>query len=61
MSGVFHYKVEEVGNANGFQSFIVKSKEHEVKKFAVTLDLQTYEGVCECQNFEFVGMRVCPA
>ncbi|KAF7135662.1 hypothetical protein RHSIM_Rhsim08G0137500 [Rhododendron simsii] len=41
MSGVFHYKVEEVGNANGFQSFIVKSKEHEVKKFEVTLDLQT--------------------
>ncbi|KAI8524684.1 hypothetical protein RHMOL_Rhmol13G0167300 [Rhododendron molle] len=26
MSGVFHYKVGEVGNANGFQSFIVKSK-----------------------------------
>ncbi|KAF7121208.1 hypothetical protein RHSIM_Rhsim13G0080900 [Rhododendron simsii] len=56
MSGVFHYKVEEVENANGFQSFIVKSKEHEVKKFAVTLDLQTYEGVCECQNFEFVDI-----
>ncbi|KAG5540931.1 hypothetical protein RHGRI_020978 [Rhododendron griersonianum] len=58
MSGVFHYKVEEVGmrNANGFQSFIVKSKDYEVKKFAVTLDLQTYEGVCECQNFEFVGI-----
>ncbi|KAG5557778.1 hypothetical protein RHGRI_007884 [Rhododendron griersonianum] len=42
MSGVFHYKVEEVGNANGIQSFIVKSKEHEVKKFEVPLDLQTY-------------------
>ncbi|KAG5557776.1 hypothetical protein RHGRI_007884 [Rhododendron griersonianum] len=41
MSGVFHYKVEEVGNANGIQSFIVKSKEHEVKKFEVPLDLQT--------------------
>ncbi|KAG5557788.1 hypothetical protein RHGRI_007884 [Rhododendron griersonianum] len=56
MSGVFHYKVEEVGNANGIQSFIVKSKEHEVKKFEVPLDLQTYMGVCECQNFEFVGI-----
>ncbi|KAI8524260.1 hypothetical protein RHMOL_Rhmol13G0136700 [Rhododendron molle] len=58
MSGVFNYKVEEVGmrNVNGFQSFIVKSKDHEVKKLVVTLDLQTYEGVCECQNFEFVGI-----
>ncbi|KAG5557781.1 hypothetical protein RHGRI_007884 [Rhododendron griersonianum] len=45
MSGVFHYKVEEVGNANGIQSFIVKSKEHEVKKFEVPLDLQTYMGL----------------
>ncbi|KAG5536109.1 hypothetical protein RHGRI_023783 [Rhododendron griersonianum] len=45
MNGVFHYKVEEVENANGFQSFIVKSKEQEVKKFVVTLDLQTYEAL----------------
>ncbi|KAG5557791.1 hypothetical protein RHGRI_007884 [Rhododendron griersonianum] len=36
--------------------FGVKSKEHEVKKFEVPLDLQTYMGVCECQNFEFVGI-----
>ncbi|KAI8524891.1 hypothetical protein RHMOL_Rhmol13G0184700 [Rhododendron molle] len=56
MSEVFHYKVENAENANRFQSFIVKSKDDELQKFTVTLDLQTYEGMCECQNFEFVGI-----
>ncbi|KAG5553406.1 hypothetical protein RHGRI_011327 [Rhododendron griersonianum] len=45
-SKVFHYKVENEINANGFQSFVVKSKDDELEKFEVTLDLQTYE----CMN-----------
>ncbi|KAF7153869.1 hypothetical protein RHSIM_Rhsim01G0173000 [Rhododendron simsii] len=44
-SKVFHYKVENVRNDNGFQSFVVNSKEDELEKFEVTLDLQTYEGM----------------
>ncbi|KAG5536597.1 hypothetical protein RHGRI_024128 [Rhododendron griersonianum] len=55
-SKVFHYKVENVRNDNGFQSFVVKSKDDELEKFEVTLDSQTYEGKCECQQFEFVGI-----
>ncbi|KAH7842047.1 hypothetical protein Vadar_000783 [Vaccinium darrowii] len=55
-SEVALYKVEDVGNANGFQLFVVKSKEYDIKKFTVTLDLQTFEGKCECQKFEFVGI-----
>ncbi|KAG5527497.1 hypothetical protein RHGRI_028408 [Rhododendron griersonianum] len=55
-SKVFHYKVENVRNANGFQSFVVKSKNDELEKFEVTLDSQTYECKCECQQFEFVGI-----
>ncbi|KAG5541008.1 hypothetical protein RHGRI_021033 [Rhododendron griersonianum] len=58
-SKVFHYKVENVRNGNGFQSFVVKSKDDELEKFEVTLDSQTYEGKCECQQFEFVGI-LCP-
>ncbi|KAG5553612.1 hypothetical protein RHGRI_011490 [Rhododendron griersonianum] len=53
---IFHYKVENVRNGNGFQSFIVKSKDDELEKFEVRLDSQTYEGKCECQQFEFVGI-----
>ncbi|XP_057492460.1 protein FAR1-RELATED SEQUENCE 5-like [Actinidia eriantha] len=56
ISEVFRYKVEDVGDTNRFQSFVVKSKVYEFEKFIVTLDLQTYEGRCECQNFEFVGI-----
>ncbi|KAF7137375.1 hypothetical protein RHSIM_Rhsim07G0162500 [Rhododendron simsii] len=55
-SKVFDYKVENVRNDNGFQSFVVKSKDDELEKFEVTLDSQTYEGKCECQQFEFVGI-----
>ncbi|KAI8534644.1 hypothetical protein RHMOL_Rhmol10G0106300 [Rhododendron molle] len=55
-SKVFYYKVENVRSANGFQSFVVKSKDDEFEKFEVTLDSQTYEGKCECQQFEFVGI-----
>ncbi|XP_057505598.1 protein FAR1-RELATED SEQUENCE 5-like [Actinidia eriantha] len=56
ISQVFRYKVEDVGDINRFQSFVVKSKVYEFEKFIVTLDSQTYEGRCECQNFEFVGI-----
>ncbi|KAG5553611.1 hypothetical protein RHGRI_011490 [Rhododendron griersonianum] len=42
---IFHYKVENVRNGNGFQSFIVKSKDDELEKFEVRLDSQTYEGM----------------
>ncbi|XP_058208154.1 protein FAR1-RELATED SEQUENCE 9-like [Rhododendron vialii] len=55
-SKVFYYKVENVRNGNGFQYFVVKSKDDELEKFEVTLDSQTYEGKCECQQFEFVGI-----
>ncbi|KAF7129435.1 hypothetical protein RHSIM_Rhsim10G0083300 [Rhododendron simsii] len=55
-SKVFYYKVENVRSANGFQYFVVKSKDDELEKFEVTLDSQTYEGKCECQQFEFVGI-----
>ena len=56
ISEVFRYKVEDVGDTNRFQSFVVKSKVYEIEKFVVTLDSQTYEGRCECQKFEFVGI-----
>ncbi|GFY99602.1 far-red elongated hypocotyls 3 [Actinidia rufa] len=56
ISEVFRYKVENVGDTNKFQSFVVKSKVYELEKFVVTLDLQTYEGRCECQKFEFIGI-----
>ncbi|KAF7150202.1 hypothetical protein RHSIM_Rhsim02G0072900 [Rhododendron simsii] len=46
-SKVFHYKVENVRNDNGFQTFVVKSKDDELEKFEVTLDLQTYEDIDE--------------
>ncbi|KAI8550675.1 hypothetical protein RHMOL_Rhmol06G0126200 [Rhododendron molle] len=55
-SKVFHYKVENVRNGDGYQSFVVKSEDDELEKFEVTLDSQTYEGKCECQQFEFVGI-----
>lgn len=54
MSGVTHYKVEEVGNANGLQSFAMKSKDYEVKKFAVTLELQTRG----CVNAKILSLLV---
>ncbi|KAI8562608.1 hypothetical protein RHMOL_Rhmol03G0048000 [Rhododendron molle] len=56
ISEAFNYKVGEMTNADGFQSFVVKSKVNELQKFTVTLDSQTYKGTCECQNFEFVGI-----
>ncbi|KAG5565027.1 hypothetical protein RHGRI_001041 [Rhododendron griersonianum] len=43
ISEAFNYKVEEMTNADGFQSFVVKSKVNELQKFTVTLDSQTYE------------------
>ncbi|XP_058220878.1 protein FAR1-RELATED SEQUENCE 5-like [Rhododendron vialii] len=42
-SKVFDHKVESVRNGNGFQSFVVKSKDDELEKFEVTLDSQSYE------------------
>ncbi|KAF7127477.1 hypothetical protein RHSIM_Rhsim11G0010300 [Rhododendron simsii] len=48
----FHYKVENVRNDDGFQSFVVKSKDDELEKFEVTLDSQTYEGLVLDDNKE---------
>ncbi|KAG5562311.1 hypothetical protein RHGRI_005138 [Rhododendron griersonianum] len=45
ISEAFNYKVEEMTNADGFQSFVVKSKVNELQKFTVTLDSQTYEDI----------------
>ncbi|KAF7145612.1 hypothetical protein RHSIM_Rhsim04G0140500 [Rhododendron simsii] len=56
ISNAFNYKVEEMTNADGFQLFVVKSKVNELQKFTVTLDSQSYEGMCEYQNFEFIGI-----
>ncbi|KAG5557793.1 hypothetical protein RHGRI_007884 [Rhododendron griersonianum] len=47
---------EDFESEHKFRIVNDNSKEHEVKKFEVPLDLQTYMGVCECQNFEFVGI-----
>ncbi|KAG5531199.1 hypothetical protein RHGRI_025975 [Rhododendron griersonianum] len=45
ISEALNYKVEEMTNADGFQSFVVKSKVNELQKFTVTLDSQTYEDI----------------
>ncbi|KAG5515901.1 hypothetical protein RHGRI_036819 [Rhododendron griersonianum] len=45
ISEALNYKVEEMTNADGFQSFVVKSKVNELQKFTVTLDSQTYEAM----------------
>ncbi|KAL6128464.1 hypothetical protein ACLB2K_071819 [Fragaria x ananassa] len=52
-----HYKVEERDRDNEWHSYLVKKRlgEHE-HDFIVRLDLTTYNGSCECQNFEFVGI-----
>ncbi|XP_004292344.1 PREDICTED: protein FAR1-RELATED SEQUENCE 5-like [Fragaria vesca subsp. vesca] len=52
-----HYKVEERDRDNEWPSYLVKKRlgEHE-QDFIVRLDLTTYNGSCECQNFEFVGI-----
>ncbi|KAG5566202.1 hypothetical protein RHGRI_001965 [Rhododendron griersonianum] len=41
---------ERYGQENG------EVKDDELEKFKVTLDSLTYEGKCECQQFEFVGI-----
>ncbi|KAJ3676892.1 hypothetical protein LUZ60_002616 [Juncus effusus] len=50
------FKVEEMINRERFQLFVVKSKIYDSEKFIVSIDLQSHEGNCECQNFEFVGI-----
>ncbi|XP_062006001.1 protein FAR1-RELATED SEQUENCE 5-like [Rosa rugosa] len=52
-----HYKVEERECDNEWHSYLVKKRlgEHE-QDFMVKIDLTTYKGSCECQNFEFVGI-----
>ncbi|KAF7149366.1 hypothetical protein RHSIM_Rhsim03G0133600 [Rhododendron simsii] len=45
ISEALNCKVEEMIDANGFQSFVVKSKVNELQKFTVTLDSQTYEAL----------------
>ena len=50
------YKVEEKENDNAYHTYIVKTKLGESEEFVVKLNLQTYEGTCECQTFEFLGI-----
>ncbi|KAM2196912.1 hypothetical protein PS2_000446 [Malus domestica] len=49
-------KVEDMGSVNQFHMYVVKKKIGEAEEFLVKFNLQTYEGTCECQNFEFVGI-----
>ncbi|KAK9939546.1 hypothetical protein M0R45_016238 [Rubus argutus] len=51
-------KVEERGFDDQFHTYSVMKKTGDSKEFLVKLNLQTHEGKCECQNFEFVGI-VC--
>ncbi|CAL8101117.1 unnamed protein product [Prunus armeniaca] len=50
------YKVEEMPCDNEYHAYLVKTKLGEHEEFVVKLNLQTYKGMCECQNFEFVGI-----
>lgn len=55
-SKVNRYKVEEMPRDNEYHTYVVKSKLGEQEEFVVKLNVQTHEGTCECQNFEFVGI-----
>ena len=55
-SKVNQHKVEEMPRDNEYQAYVVKSKLKEQEDFVVKLNVQTHEGTCECQNFEFVGI-----
>ncbi|KAM1161299.1 hypothetical protein ACFX2B_000413 [Malus domestica] len=45
-----------MGSVNQFHMYLVKKNIDEAEEFLVKFNLQTYEGTCECQNFEFVGI-----
>ncbi|KAF7115063.1 hypothetical protein RHSIM_RhsimUnG0068200 [Rhododendron simsii] len=47
---------EDFESAHKFRIVKDESKVNELQKFTVTLDSQSYEGMCEYQNFEFVGI-----
>ncbi|XP_004297934.1 PREDICTED: protein FAR1-RELATED SEQUENCE 5-like [Fragaria vesca subsp. vesca] len=49
-------KVEERGSDDQFHRYSVMKKINNSQEFLVELNLQTHEGKCECQNFEFVGI-----
>ncbi|XP_050157481.1 protein FAR1-RELATED SEQUENCE 5-like [Malus sylvestris] len=55
-SKVNRYKVEEMPRDNEYHAYVVKSKLGEQEEFVMKLNVQTHEGTCECQNFEFVGI-----
>ncbi|KAJ3673136.1 hypothetical protein LUZ60_006510 [Juncus effusus] len=52
----FYRIIESSVCRDGTKSFIIGSNKNEVEKFTVILNLQIHEGLCECQNFEFVGI-----
>ncbi|KAF8412287.1 hypothetical protein HHK36_000248 [Tetracentron sinense] len=53
---VIRYKVLEGENGGEYQTYIVKSKVGISEEFIVKLKLDTYEGMCGCQHFEFTGL-----
>ncbi|VVA31282.1 PREDICTED: FAR1-RELATED SEQUENCE [Prunus dulcis] len=55
-SKVTLFKVEEISCDDEYHAYLVKTKLGEHEEFVVKLNLQTYKGMCECQNFEFVGI-----
>ncbi|CAL9000606.1 unnamed protein product [Prunus brigantina] len=55
-SKVNFFEVEEMPCDNEYHGYLVKTKLREHEEFVVKLNLQTYKGMCECQNFEFVGI-----
>ncbi|KAF8404158.1 hypothetical protein HHK36_009038 [Tetracentron sinense] len=50
------YKVEDGENDGEYQTYIVKSKVGISEEYVVKLKLDTYEGMCGCQHFEFTGI-----
>ena len=55
-SKVTLYKVEEIPCDDEYHAYLVKTKLGKHEEFVVKLNLQTYKGKCECQNFKFVGI-----
>ncbi|KAF8379960.1 hypothetical protein HHK36_027426 [Tetracentron sinense] len=55
---IFRYKVEDGEKDGEYQTYVVKSKVGIPEDFDVKLKLDTYEGMCGCQHFEFIG-KLC--
>ncbi|KAK1582750.1 hypothetical protein Q3G72_017880 [Acer saccharum] len=53
---VNRYKVEERECDDEYHTYLVKTKFGEPEEFIVKLNLQNYKGMCECRNFDFVGI-----